>query len=74
MAIFGVGASERRPTMYGTTNKKITHIIQEHPNNGLYGFWYTKCGKYIHPIALHDDAPEETRMCKLCAKKEAVHD
>lgn len=51
-----------------------TEYSQEHPNNGLYGFWYTKCGKYIHPIALHDDAPEETRMCKLCAKKEADHD
>ena len=51
-----------------------TEYSGEVPNNGLYGFWYTKCGKYIHPIALHDDAPEETRMCKLCAKKEAVHD
>lgn len=56
--------------MYGTTEKKITHAIQENHDNGMCGYWATKCGKYIRPVALYDDAPEGAEMCKLCAKKE----
>lgn len=35
--------------MYGTTEKKITHIIKDNHDNGLCGFWTTICGKWIHP-------------------------
>lgn len=60
--------------MYGTTEKKITHIIKDNHDNGLCGFWITICGKWIHPQSVTDERPEEGRMCKQCAKKEAAHD
>lgn len=60
--------------MYGTTDKKITHAIQEHSDNGLCGFWMTTCGKWIHPQFVTDEIPEGARMCKQCAKKEADHE
>lgn len=60
--------------MYGTTEKKMTHAIQEHSDNGLCGYWARKCGKYIRPVSLHDNVPEGARICKQCAKKEADHE
>ena len=60
--------------MYGTTEKKITHIIKDNHDNGLCGFLITICGKWIHPQSVTDERPEEGRMCKQCAKKEAAHD
>ena len=60
--------------MYGTTEKKITHIIKGNHDNGLCGFWTTICVKWIHPQSVTDERPEEGRMCKQCAKKEAAHD
>ena len=50
--------------MYGTTEKKITHIIKDNHDNGLCGFWITICGKWIHPQSVTDERPEEGRMCK----------
>ena len=70
-------ASERRPTMYGTTEKKITHIIDESRGRGWDGFVCTVCGKWMRPDWLTRDKPEGTRMCKLCklyTKKEADHE
>ena len=45
--------------MYGTTEKKITHIIKDNHDNGLCGFWITICGKWIHPQSVTDERPEE---------------
>lgn len=59
--------------MYGTTDKKIAHIIKDSPDNGLCGFWTTVCGKRIHPQSVTEDIPEEARTCKQCAKKEDIH-
>ena len=58
--------------MYGTTEKKITHIIDESREKGWGGFVNTVCGKWIRPDWLTQDRPDGTRMCKLCAKKEAT--
>ena len=58
--------------MYGTTVKKITHIIDESREKGWGGFVNTVCGKWIRPDWLTQDRPDGTRMCKLCAKKEAT--
>lgn len=60
--------------MYGTTDKKIAHIIKDNPNNGMCGFWTTICGKWIHPQSVTDEMPKEARMCKQCANKEADHE
>ena len=63
-------ASERSLRMYGTTEKKITHVIWEGVvNNGLDGYWATRCGKLIRPVALTEDVPPGTRICKQCEKK-----
>lgn len=60
-------------TMYGTTEKKITHIIQAGTVDGA-GYWMTACGKWIKPKKFAKKKPEECRMCKQCAKKEAAHE
>ena len=39
--------------MYGTTEKKITHIIDESREKGWGGFVNTVCGKWIRPDRLH---------------------
>ena len=58
--------------MYGTTEKKITHVIWENPDNGLDGYWVTRCGKLIRPVALHEDVPPGSRVCKQCEKYAAL--
>lgn len=60
--------------MYGTTKKKVTHIIDESRGKGWCGFACTICGKWIRPDRLTQDKPEGARMCKQCIKKEAEHE
>ena len=78
MRFFQVGAPTaaiawtRTTTKYGTTEKKITHIIDESREKGWGGFVNTDCGKWIRPDWLTQDRPDGTRLCKLCAKKEAT--
>ena len=49
--------------MYGTTEKKITHIIDESREKGWGGFVNTVCGKWIRPDWLTQVRPDGTRMC-----------
>ena len=32
---------------YGMTKKKIIHLIAENDQNGINGYWYAACGKWI---------------------------
>ena len=59
--------------MYGTTKHKITHVVNDSRGIGWDGFARTICGKWIITDRLLRDSPEGTRMCKLCAKKEAAN-
>ena len=42
---------------YGTTKKKIAHIIVEGSGNGLGGYWSTFCGKWISPTGISEEVP-----------------
>ncbi len=58
--------------MYGITEKKIAHVIKY---DRLREPWSTAiCGAWIRPIKIAEKKPEDCRMCKHCAKKEAAHD
>lgn len=35
---------------YGMTKKKIIHLIAENDQNGINGYWYAACGKWIIPL------------------------
>lgn len=54
---------------YGTTKKKIVHIISEDSRNGGGGYWATSCGKWISPTSISQEIPENTRFCVQCKKK-----
>ena len=54
---------------YGTTKKKIAHIIVEGSGNGLGGYWSTFCGKWISPTGISEDVPGNARLCTQCQKK-----
>lgn len=63
---------------YGISTSKLIHIIQDHPNNGLYGNWHTKCGGVICPLAVTDTIPQGAKLCARCKagmdKEEAAND
>ena len=54
---------------YGMTKKKIVHLIAESDQNGVNGFWYAACGKWITPVEVTETVPDGGRMCLQCQKK-----
>ena len=57
-------------TMYITTERKITHIIDSKRGKGWDGFPCTVCGKWVRPQNITTEKPKNCRLCKQCAKKE----
>ena len=57
---------------YGMTKKKIIHLIAESDQNGINGYWYAACGKWIMPTEVTETVPDGGRMCLQCQKKSAV--
>lgn len=53
---------------YGMTKKKIVHLIVENNQNGVNGFWYAACGKWIMPAEVTETMPDGGRMCIQCQK------
>ena len=54
---------------YGMTKKKIIHLIAESDQNGINGYWYAACGKWIMPAEVTETVPDGGRMCLQCQKK-----
>ena len=54
---------------YGMTKKKIVHLIAESDQNGVNGFWYAACGKWIMPAEVTETVPDGGQMCLQCQKK-----
>lgn len=54
---------------YGMTKKKIVHLIAESDQNGINGYWYAACGKWIMPTEVTETVPDGGRICLQCQKK-----
>ena len=54
---------------YGMTKKKIVHLIAESDQNGINGYRYAACGKWIMPTEVTETVPDGGRMCLQCQKK-----
>ena len=57
---------------YGTTKKKIAHIIVEGSGNGLGGYWSTFCGKWISPTGISEEVPGSAPNAKRKLRKRVV--
>ena len=54
---------------YGTTKKKIAHIIVEGSGNGLGGYWSTFCGKWISPTGISEEVPGNANSAPNAKRK-----
>ena len=54
---------------YGMTKKKIIHLIAESDQNGINGYWYAACGKWIMPTEVTETVPDGGRICLQFQKK-----
>lgn len=55
--------------VFGTTSKKITHLLTGDGTVDACGYASAACGKWIRPIGVSDRTPEGARLCKQCEKK-----
>ena len=52
---------------YGMTKKKIVHLIAESDQNGINGYWYAACGKWIW-----NSQENRTPMSKTLSSKRVI--